>query len=195
MSASDPRPGDALLIVDVQNDFVIGGCLAVQGSDEAIAVLNRYIAAFHERHLPILATRDWHPAGHCSFKMRGGVWPPHCIAGTHGAAFAPALELPCDTVIVSKATTSEQEAYSGFEGTELCARLRDLGVRRILVGGIATEYCVLSTVHDALRLGFQVLLLEDAVRAVDVAPGDGERAIEEMRRLGAKITRLESVAA
>jgi nicotinamidase/pyrazinamidase len=191
----EPHPGDALLIIDVQNDFLPGGCLAVSGGDEAIEVLNCYIAAFRDRRLPIIATRDWHPPNHCSFEMRGGVWPPHCIAGTQGAAFASNLRLPCDTVIISKALTSEQEAYSGFEGTDLCARLRDLGTRRIFVGGLATEYCVLFTVRDALRLGFRVVVLEDAVRAVDLNAGDGERALEEMRRRGAKSVRLEAVAA
>lgn len=195
MSNIEPYPGDALLIIDVQNDFLPGGCLPVQAGDEAIQVLNCYISTFRDRRLPIIATRDWHPANHCSFEMRGGVWPPHCIAGTQGAAFASALRLPCDTVIVSKATTSEQEAYSGFEGTDLCARLRDLGTRRIFVGGLATEYCVLATVRDALRLGFRIVVLEDAVRAVDLIAGNGERALEEMRRLGAKTVRLEAVAA
>jgi nicotinamidase/pyrazinamidase len=195
MSVTEPRPGDALLIVDVQNDFLPGGCLAVPGGDEAVHVLNRYIATFLERDLPIIATRDWHPPNHSSFEVRGGVWPPHCIAGSQGAAFPAALRIPCDTVVISKATTSEQEAYSGFEGTDLCARLRDLGVRRIFVGGLATEYCVLATVRDALRLGFRVVVLEDAVRAVDLLPGNGERALEEMRRLGAKPVRLEAVAA
>jgi nicotinamidase/pyrazinamidase len=195
MSLMEPHPGDALLIIDVQNDFLPGGCLAVPGGDEAIHVLNRYIETFRDRKLPVIATRDWHPGNHCSFEVRGGVWPPHCIAGTQGAAFASALRLPCDTIIVSKATTSEQEAYSGFEGTDLCARLRDLGTRRIFVGGLATEYCVLFTVRDALRLGFRVVVLEDAVRAVELAAGNGERALEEMRRRGAKLVRLEAVAA
>jgi nicotinamidase/pyrazinamidase len=191
----EPHPGDALLIIDVQNDFLPGGCLAVRGGDEAIHFLNCYIASFRDRGLPIIATRDWHPANHCSFEMRGGVWPPHCIAGTQGAAFPSTLRIPCDTAIVSKATTSEQEAHSAFEGTDLCARLRDLGTRRIFVGGLATEYCVLSTVRDAMRLGFRIVVLEDAVCAVDLDAGNGVRALEEMRRLGAKSVRLEALAA
>ncbi len=195
MYAIEQLPGDALLFIVVQNDFLPGGCLGVAGGNEAIHVINRYIAAFHDRGLPIIASRDWHPRNHCSFEMRGGIWPPHCIAGTQGAAFASNLRLPCDTLVVSKATTSEQEAYSAFEGTELCARLRDLGTRRLFVGGLATEYCVLFTVRDALRLGFRVLVLEDAVCAVDLDPGNGERALEEMRRRGAKSARLDAVAA
>jgi nicotinamidase/pyrazinamidase len=195
MSPIAPRRGDALVIVEVQNDFLPGGCLGVPGGDAVIPVLNRYISTFRERCLPIFATRDWHPVNHCSFQMRGGMWPPHCIAGTHGAEFPAALDVPGEATIISKATTADEEAYSAFEGTDFCARLRDLGVRRLFVGGIATEYCVLSTAHDASRLGFRVMLLEDAVRAVDVTPGDGVRAIDEMRRLGAKLTSLDTVAA
>jgi nicotinamidase/pyrazinamidase len=195
MSPIEPHPGDALLLIDVQNDFLPGGCLAVPGGDDVVHVLNRYIAAFRDRQLPVIATRDWHPRNHCSFELRGGVWPTHCIAGTRGAAFASNLQLPCDAVIVSKATTSDQEAYSGFEGTDLCARLRDLGVRTLFVGGLATEYCVLFTVRDALRLGFRVVVLEDGVRAVDLTAGDGDRALDTMRRLGAQSVRLEAVAA
>lgn len=195
MNPMEPHRGDALLIIDVQNDFLPGGCLAVPGGVETIHVLNRYISAFQERGLPIIATRDWHPVNHCSFEMRGGVWPPHCIAGTQGAAFPSTLRIPCDTIIVSKATTSEHEAHSSFEGTDLCARLRDLGTRTIFVGGLATEYCVLATVRAAMRLGFRIVLLEDGVCAVNLESGNGERALEEMRRLGAKLVRLEAVAA
>ncbi len=194
MTVTEPRPGDALLIIDLQNDFLPGGCLGVAGGDEAVRVLNRYIAIFRDQRLPIITTRDWHPRNHCSFEARGGEWIPHCIAGTHGAAFPSELAIPRDTVIISKATTSEQEAHSGFEGTDLCARLRDLGVKRLFVGGVATEYCVLSTVRDALRLGFRVFVLEDVVRSVDLLPRAGEQALERMRNLGAKSIRLEAVS-
>ena len=182
-----PRPGDALIVVDVQNDFLPGGALAVPHGDEVIPVLNEWIDRFRAAGLPIVATRDWHPPDHCSFSPQGGPWPVHCVAGTHGAAFAPGLRLPPDTIVISKATRSDREAYSGFQGTELAERLRELGVRRIYVGGLATDYCVLNTVRDALREGFDVIVLRDAVRAVDVQPGDGERALAEMERLGARI--------
>lgn len=195
MLTTEPRRGDGLLIVDVQNDFLPGGCLAVPGGDAIIPVLNRYIAAFRDKKLPISATRCWHPPNHCSFYDRGGQWPAHCIAGTHGAAFPSALRIPGEAFIVSKAMTPDQEAYSAFEGTELCARLYDFGVRRLFVGGVATEYCVLATVRDALKLGFDVVLLEDAVRPVDLSPGDGDHALAEMKRLGASAIRLELVAA
>lgn len=191
----EPGPGDALVIVDVQNDFLPGGALAVPHGDEVIPVLNRWIERFTGRGLPVIATRDWHPPDHCSFQARGGPWPPHCVAGTEGAAFAPGLRLPQDTLVISKATEPDREAYSGFEGTALAERLRDLGARRLFVGGLATDYCVLSTVRDARREGFEVVLIEDGVRAVDVQPGDGERALEEMRRLGAALVRTEPAAA
>lgn len=179
------RAGDALILVDVQRDFLPGGSLAVPRGDEVVPVLNRYIAAFRELTFPVVATRDWHPPNHCSFLEQGGPWPPHCVAGTDGARFAPLLDIPCDARIVSKATLRDRDAYSGFEGTDLDDWMRQAGVRRLFVGGLATDYCVLNTVRDALRFGYAVFLLLDAVRAVDVAAGDGDRAIEEMRRLGA----------
>lgn len=177
--------GDALIVVDVQNDFLPGGSLAVPQGNEVIAVLNRYIAAFHARKLPIIATRDWHPPDHCSFLQQGGPWPPHCVADTPGAAFSAALELPADAHIISKAVTRMKDAYSGFADTRLNELLQDAGSRRVFVGGLATDYCVLNTVKDALLHNYQTLLLEDAVRAVNVQADDGLRAREEMVRLGA----------
>lgn len=190
-----PHAGDALLIVDIQNDFLPGGSLAVPRGDEVVPVLNRYIERFRARSLPVYATRDWHPPDHCSFQARGGPWPPHCVAGTPGAGFAPALALPPDTVVISKAASPDKDAYSGFEGTDLAQRLRDAGARRLFIGGLATDYCVLNTVKDALSRGFTVLLLEDAVRAVNVRPDDGEKAMKEMIRLGARPVTLEQVSA
>lgn len=180
-----PQAGDALVIVDVQNDFLPGGSLAVPHGDRVVEPLNRWIAAFSAAALPIFATRDWHPADHCSFAAQGGPWPPHCVAGTPGAVFANTLELPSDAVIVSKATRKESDAYSGFAGTDLHAQLQRTGVRRLFVGGLATDYCVLNTVKDALALGYMVVLLRAAIRAVDVQPGDGERALAEMAAAGA----------
>ncbi len=185
--------GDALVIVDVQRDFLPGGALAVPRGDEVVPVLNGYIRLFRDKGLPIIATRDWHPPNHCSFKEQGGPWPPHCVQGTPGAQFAPGLELPRDVIIISKATRPQEEAYSGFEGTDMDEKLKALGVKRLFVGGLATDYCVLSTVKDALKLGYRVYLLLDAIRAVDVNPGDGERAIEEMKSLGAIPITLEDL--
>lgn len=177
---------DALLIVDVQNDFLPGGALAVPAGDAVIAPLNRWIERFRAAGLPIIASRDWHPVDHCSFSPQGGPWPPHCIAGSAGAAFAAALALPDDAWVISKATAKDAEAYSAFAGTDLDTRLQGRGIRRLFVGGLATDYCVKNTVLDALRLGYAVRLLTDAIRAVDVRPGDGERALAEMAAAGAE---------
>ena len=187
------RQGDALLIVDVQNDFLPGGSLAVPRGDEVVPVLNRYLRAFTAQNLPIYATRDWHPERHCSFRAQGGIWPPHCVAGTRGAEFAAALQLPSSAVIISKATTAELDAYSGFQGTNLDQQLREAKIRRLFIGGLATDYCVLNTVRDALRLGYEVFLLADAIRAVDVLPGKGQRAEQEMARLGAQRITIERI--
>jgi nicotinamidase/pyrazinamidase len=178
--------GDALVIVDVQNDFVPGGSLAVPRGDEIVPVLNQYIAAFLAAGLPVYATRDWHPADHCSFREHGGIWPAHCIAETAGAAFVTGLRLPASAIIVSKATGRDRDAYSGFAGTDLEARLRAAGAGRLYVGGLATDYCVLNTVRDACSLGFHVVLLADAIGAVNANPGDGPKALAEMLRLGAR---------
>lgn len=187
-----PASGDTLMVVDVQNDFLPGGSLAVPEGDAVVPVLNRCIKLFGEKQLPVFASRDWHPPDHCSFRAQGGPWPPHCVAGSRGAAFAPGLTLPPDTVVISKADTPERDAYSAFGGTDLDARLTQAGIDRLYVGGLATDYCVLNTVLDALKLGYSVIVLEDAVRAVNVAPGDGERALAEMQRGGAQFaTSLE----
>ena len=191
----EPGPGDALLIVDAQIDFLPGGRLAVSAGDEVVPVLNAYLRAFGRRGLPVFATRDWHPPDHCSFREHGGPWPPHCVAHSDGARFAPLLDLPCGVTIISKATEARKDAYSGFDGTALDGILRAAGVRRLFVGGLATDYCVLNTVRDARRLGYAVRLLTDAIRAVDVQPGDGERAVAQMRALGAVDTTLDLIAA
>ncbi|MBI5436230.1 MAG: nicotinamidase [Nitrosomonadales bacterium] len=188
-----PHTGDALLIVDVQNDFLPGGSLAVPRGDEVVPVLNRYLRIFAA--LPVYATRDWHPERHCSFRAQGGPWPPHCVAGTRGAEFAAALQLPPSAVIISKATTVEHDAYSGFQDTELDSLLHSTNIRRLFIGGLATDYCVLNTVRDAVGLGYKVLLLADAMRAVDVQAGDGQRAEAEMLRLGAQRISVEGIAA
>ena len=190
-----PIPKDALVIVDVQNDFLPEGKLAVRAGDEVVPVLNRYIDLFNRRSLPIYATRDWHPSDHCSFKPQGGIWPPHCIAGSTGARFPAGLNLPYTATIVSKATTPEKDAYSGFEGTDLAGRLRAQGIERLFIGGLTTDYCVVNTVKDALAQGFRVALLIEAIRAVDLHAGDGETAINEMIGRGARPLRLAEIEA
>ncbi len=184
---------DALIIVDVQNDFLPGGALAVHHGDEVIPTLNHYIERFHSQGLPIFATRDWHPVDHCSFKEYNGPWPRHCVAETHGAAFASELILPEAAKVISKATTSNEDAYSGFEGTDLANRLHHMNIQQVFVGGLATDYCVLHTVLDALREGFAVYVLTDAVRAVNVAAEDGNRALAQMQRKGANLITLEAL--
>lgn len=190
-----PQLGDALILVDVQNDFLPGGALAVTRGDEVVPTLNRYIHMFQSRALPIYATRDWHPENHCSFKQQGGPWPPHCRAGSPGAKFARTLDLPQGVVIISKATAPDKDAYSGFEDTDLRERLRKQNIKRVFVGGLATDYCVLNTVKDALTQGYSAMLLQDAIRAVDVNPGDGEKAQQEMERLGACAITLGMITA
>ena len=181
--------GDALLVIDVQNDFLPGGSLAVPGGDQVIGPLNRWLSRFSRAGLPVFATRDWHPPDHRSFAARGGPWPPHCIAGSRGAEFAPGLRLPATTPLleIGKGTHPDADAYSGFEDTELHARLQAAGVRRLFVGGLATDYCVLNTVLDARRLGYDVVVLDSAIRAVEVHTGDGARAIAAMSAAGARI--------
>lgn len=185
------QAGDVLLVTDIQNDFLPGGKLAVKGGDEVVAVLNRYIDAFVAHVLPVYATRDWHPERHCSFHLQGGPWPVHCVVGTPGAEFAASLTLPPGTTVISKATLPDREAYSSFQGTSLDSRMREAGLRRLFIGGLTTDYCVLNTVRDARQLGYEVFVLADAIRAVDVQPGDGQRAEAEMARLGATSITLD----
>lgn len=184
MSVAPLRKGDILLVVDVQEDFV-SGSLAVPGGAEVIPPLNECIAAFHKAGLVVVATRDWHPPDHLSFREQGGPWPAHCVAGTPGAAFAARLKLPEGAWIASKATRAAREAYSGFEGTDLDRRLNRLGKVRLFVGGLATDYCVLRTVLDARTRGYETFVLADAIRAVNVKPGDGDEAEDDMIRAGA----------
>ena len=182
----------ALLIVDVQNDFCPGGALAAPGGAAIVPVINRYIADARATHLPIYASRDWHPPATTHFKRWGGVWPPHCVQHTPGAAFHPALVLPPDATIISKGDRPDREGYSAFDGhtsdgRPLAEDLRTRGIDELLVGGIATDYCVRQTVLDALKSGFRVTVLPDAITGIDVHPGDADRAVAEMREAGAKI--------
>ena len=178
---------DALMIVDMQRDFLPGGSLAVPAADEIVAPLNAYIAAFGARDLPIVMTRDWHPADHCSFKANGGPWPPHCVQNTAGAQWAEELQVPPAAHIVSKATRRNTEAYSAFAGTSLASLLRDWNVQRLFVGGVATDYCVRETVLEARANGFEVVLLGDATRGINAAPGEETGALRAMLASGATL--------
>ena len=179
---------DALLLVDVQNDFCPGGALAVADGDAVVPALNAWIAAARQGGARVFASRDWHPPDHLSFAERGGIWPLHCVQNTLGADFHPDLELPNDAVIVTKADTADREAYSAFDSGELAAQLRAAGIERLWVGGLATDYCVKASVLDATELPeLEVHVIADAIRAVDAAPGDGEAALEAMREAGATL--------
>ncbi|MCW4038902.1 MAG: nicotinamidase [Candidatus Bathyarchaeota archaeon] len=184
----------ALILIDVQRDFCPGGSLPVPEGEDVIPLLNQYIRKFMQAGAPIFATRDWHPPHHISFKPQGGPWPPHCVQHTEGAEFHSGLKLPEGTKIVSKALEPTEEAYSGFEGTCLAEKLTKMGIRRLFIGGLATDYCVKNTVLDALDLGFDVVLLEDAIKGVDVTVGDSENAIREMIDRGAERAYISQIS-
>ena len=183
---------DALLIVDVQRDFCPGGALAVPDGDAVVPVLNQWIAAAQDAGAAVFASRDWHPPDHVSFQAQGGPWPSHCVAETDGADLHPELALPESATIIDKGTDAGHEAYSAFEGTDLAAKLRAAGSERLWVGGLALDYCVRASVLDARRIAdLPVHLIPSATRAVEVQPGDGSRALDEMRSAGA-VTEAES---
>jgi nicotinamidase/pyrazinamidase len=177
--------GDALLVVDVQNDFLPGGALAIPDGDAVLAPVNLLVRLYSEHGLPVYASRDWYPPEHGSFAPQGGPRPPHCIAHTHGAAFPDTLALPPDAVVISKASSRGTDDYSAFRSTALAEQLGAHGVERLAVCGLGTETGVLGTVSDALALGFRAMLVLDAIRAVEARPGDGERAIALMIERGA----------
>lgn len=185
----------ALIVVDVQNDFCPGGTLAVAHGDEVVAPLNKLIGEFLDRGEPVYKTRDWHPAKTKHFKIFGGIWPVHCVQETHGSEFHRDLLDDPRATIVSKGMDESADGYSGFDGTNLAQLLREEGVNEVWVGGLATDYCVKHTVVDAVREGFEVKALADAMRAVNVKPGDGAKAIAEMREVGAEIVGDASKAA
>jgi nicotinamidase/pyrazinamidase len=173
----------ALIVVDVQNDFCPGGALAVPDGDAVVDAINRIAseASF------VVATRDWHPADHGSFAAKGGPWPVHCVQGTAGAELHPGVDRRQIDLVVDKGQVSDHEGYSGFEGTELERLLRERGVDTVDVAGLALDYCVKATALDARRAGFGVTVHQGATRAVEVSPGDGERAVAELRAAGVKV--------
>ena len=186
--AADPEqggptmPATALIAVDVQHDFLPGGALGVPDGDLVVRPLVRAARAVDL----VVKTRDAHTADHCSFTEQGGIWPVHCVAGTRGAQLHPAIAA-LDGPLVEKGTTQGADAYSGFDGTRLAELLREAGVTHVLVGGLATDYCVKATVLDALAAGFQTTVLADAIAAVDVQEGDGRRALDDMVAAGARL--------
>src|SRR5256714_10322995 len=177
----------ALIVVDVRNDFCPGGSLAVANGDQVVAPLNQLIKEFLDRGEPVYKTRDWHPPQTKHFQAYGGIWPVHCVQETRGAEFHPDLSTDPRVTIISKGFDEKADGYSGFDGTNLAELLREQGVTEVWVGGLATDYCVKHTVLDALKQGFEVKALADAMRAVNVNPDDGALAIAEMRSAGAEM--------
>jgi nicotinamidase/pyrazinamidase len=185
----------ALLIVDLQNDFCPGGALAVPDGDTIVPVANRAIALFTAQGLPVIASRDWHPGITSHFKAFGGIWPRHCIQGTHGAGFHPELRLPQSAIIISKGSDPDRDDYSAFQardhqGRPLAEILESLEVRSIHICGLATDYCVRETALDGIRRSIAVTLLIDGVKGVDLTPGDSERALAEMRSIGVEFVKV-----
>jgi nicotinamidase/pyrazinamidase len=181
----------ALIVVDVQNDFCPGGTLAVPHGDEVVAPLNNLIDEFLDRGDPVYKSRDWHPRTTKHFAAYGGTWPVHCVQNTRGAQFHPALRDDPRIKVLSKGL-GDADGYSAFDETELGSELKKAGIQELVVGGLATDYCVKNTVLDALGRGFKVKAVQDAMRPVELQPGDGERAIEEMRAAGAEIVTTDS---
>jgi len=180
---------DALIVVDPQNDFCPGGALAVPRGDAIFGNVNRLLPRF--RH--VLATQDWHPADHSSFAAQGGPWPPHCLQGSHGAEFHPALHPEWIQEVVRKGVDVATDGYSGFAGTDLAERLHARGIERVVVCGLATDYCVRATVLEALQHGFRAAVVTDAVAAVNIQPDDGTEALKEMHAAGATLVTTDAL--
>jgi nicotinamidase/pyrazinamidase len=183
------RPDDALVVVDVQRDFLPGGALAVADGERIFEPINTLVPRFWR----VYATRDWHPANHSSFAAAGGPWPVHCAADTHGAEFDERFDQGGVDVVIDKGTAVETDGYSGFAGTSLEDDLNDNGIKRVFVAGLATDYCVKATALDAKAAGFHVVVLSDAAAAVNVDPSDEKRALEELREAGVAVTTSTNV--
>lgn len=188
----------ALLVVDVQNDFCPGGALAVPQADKTIANLNKYIKIFSKNKLPIFASRDWHPVKTKHFRDFGGSWPVHCIQNTEGAAFHPKLRLPREVILLYKGMDPEKDSYSCFQaedqrGMSFSSILKLFGIKEIYIGGLATDYCVKFSANDAIKQGFKVRLLMDAIKGVNLEPDDSEKAIKQMVKNGAKKLILKDI--
>jgi len=182
-------PDDALIVVDVQHDFLPGGALAVASGDRIFGPINALAPRFRR----VYATRDWHPADHSSYAQHGGPWPVHCVADTHGAAFDPRLQLEHVDVVVDKGTDRETDGYSGFAATGLAEDLKANGVKRVFVCGLATDYCVKATALDAKSAGFATVVIADAAAAVDVTPGDEQRALDELAANGVSVVESSEI--
>lgn len=175
---------DALIVIDVQNDFLPGGNLAVPNGHKIIPPLNSIIKLFELKHLPIFFSRDWHPENHCSFVDQQGSWPSHCVQNTSGSEFPSTLYMPQDAQIISKATSKDTDAYSAFAGTKLNDTLVSQNITRLFIGGLATDYCVLHTVRDAHALGYSICILSNCVKAVNLKESDEQNALNDMKKMG-----------
>jgi nicotinamidase/pyrazinamidase len=195
MKIAKKRLKGALLIVDVQNDFCPGGALGVPQGHKIVPAINTYIKIFTKNKLPIFATRDWHPVKTRHFKDFGGIWPVHCIQNSRGAAFNPDLKLPKKAILLYKGMDPEKDAYSSFHaedtsGVDLYSWLKRLNVQELCIAGLATDYCVKYTAIDALKHGFKVKILMDAIQGVNLKPNDSEKAIKKITKMGAKKIKL-----
>lgn len=191
-------PKKALLIVDFQNDFCPKGSLAVKDADKIVPVVNKYISKFNSKGYAIFASADWHPADSKHFDKNGGLWPVHCVAKTKGAEFHPELNILKSVIILYKGTLAEEDGYSAVTAKdenkkELKRLLVDKGIDEVYVCGLATDYCVKSTVLDLIKEGFKVFLLIDAVKAVNLKADDGENAIKEMSEAGVVIIKKDEI--
>lgn len=188
----------ALLVVDVQNDFCPGGALGVSQGDKIIPAINKYIRIFAKNKLPVFATRDWHPKKTRHFKKFGGAWPVHCVAGTKGASFHPKLKLPKEVIRLYKGMDPKKDSYSAFQaedqnGLAFLAILKMLGIQELYIAGLATDYCVKFSIHDALKQGLKVKILTDAIKGVNLKPLDSEKAIKKMLKEGAGAITLKDM--
>lgn len=178
----------ALIVVDIQRDFCPGGALPVADGDKIIPAVNELVRAFGKAGLPVFFTRDWHPRNHVSFRASGGPWPPHCVRNTPGASFHPSLAIPPDAEVIDKGTLQTEDAYSGFQGTDLSYKLHGLHVKQIYVAGLATDYCVKNTVLDGAAQGFETYVITDCVRGVNLKRTDSAAALRTMLSRGARQT-------
>ena len=176
----------ALIIVDVQNDFCDNGSLPVPNAEQIIPGINKIIEYFHSSFLPVYATRDWLPIDHCSFKSNGGLWPMHCVQQTKGSQIHPELLIDNRVTIIDKGADKDKEAYSGFDGTDFSQELRKKNISKVIITGLATDYCINWTTIGALNNGFSATVISDLIRGIDLKPGDCKNAINEMSKSGAK---------
>lgn len=182
----------AIIIIDIQNDFFSGGALPANDTGPLVSNINEFTQFFLRDGFTFVFTRDWHPSNHSSFKTEGGLWVPHCVQNTWGAEFVDGLYIPCNSLIIDKGVSPSSIGYSDFEDTKLDSMLRKKGIELLVICGVATEYCVLENVKDAIRLGYSVVVIEDLIRPVEANLGDEKEALIKMRELGVNFHTKES---